>query len=539
MRWWGLASILCVVVGAAPVAAEPADVGGVTASPAADAPAGAQPAIGYGAMPGGIHVPDAETLPKGAVEVVTLDGYGYRKGLLGPGHTLTRALGSLAIGYGVHDLVTIGLSLDGRYDRHSGPTDDGYVGDPHILVRAAKAAGTTRFGGQLGIWVPGKDAPSIAGSAISVDVRGLISLPAGPGLLSFEAGFRLDNSAKSVDQPEKLSLQDRVSLGVSDYNAFFGGAHLVIPAGKAWVGAEASLDAFLGSAPATAGAVTAGHAELTDGKLSFRGGVSGGFHINDQWGVLAFLELAKVPYVTTAQVMDGNIPLIPYEPVVTFGLGLAAQFGGPHKALLAPEHFCDIANDDKSVEACPGDPIVAKISGVVQDDAGKPIVGAKVAIKLKNTQPSTATDSTGAYGVEVGLGKVYHTHFHGDVTRVEETTAQIDVEVDGKKPATKSIEKLAQGENKVEPIKLESQLPPGQLRGVVHSLPAGKAVAKAVVTVTPGDKKIETAGDGTFSIDLAPGVYKISVKAAGFATQELDVTIDANGVTIKNIDLHK
>jgi len=126
-----------------------------------------------------------------------------------------------------------------------------------------------------------------------------------------------------------------------------------------------------------------------------------------------------------------------------------------------------------------------------------------------------------------------------EFTAVEETTAQIDVEVDGKKPATKSIDKLAQGENKVEPIKLESQLPPGQLRGVVHSLPAGKAVGKAVVTVTPGDKKIETAGDGTFSIDLAPGVYKISVKAAGFATQELDVTIDANGVTIKNIDLHK
>ena len=41
-----------------------------------------QQAVGYGAMPGGIHVPDAETLPKGALELITLDGYGYRKGVL-------------------------------------------------------------------------------------------------------------------------------------------------------------------------------------------------------------------------------------------------------------------------------------------------------------------------------------------------------------------------------------------------------------------------------------------------------------------------
>jgi hypothetical protein len=542
MRRWGLASFICVVVPSI-ASAQSADVG-VTAAAADTGTEAPAQAIGYGALPGGIHVPDAATLPKGAVELITLDGYGYRKGLLAPDHTMTRALGAIAVAYGVHELVTIGLSLDGRYDRHKGPApspDDGYVGDPHILVRAAKAAGTLHFGGQLGVWVPGKDAPSIAGSAISVDARALVSLPAGPGMLSFEAGFLLDNSAASVDHPEKYSLQDRVSLGVSDYNSFFGGAHLVIPAGKAWVGAEASIDAYLGSAPkdATTMLVTAGHAELSDGTIMLRGAVSGGYHINDQWGVLAYLELAKSPYVTTSQVTDGNIPLIPYEPLVTFGVGLSAKFGGPHKIMLPPEHFCDTQADANSVSNCPGDPIVAKISGVVQDEGGKPIVGAKVSIKLKDTQPSAATDATGAYGVEVPLGKNYHTHFHGDVTKIEEASAQVDVAVDGKKPATVTIGKLAPGDNKVDPIKLEPLLPPGQLTVVVHSLPAGKPVNQATVVVTPGGKKLETGADGNATIELAPGTYTIKVTATGFASQELPVTVETNGVVIKNIDLHK
>jgi hypothetical protein len=236
-------------------------------------------------MPGGLHAPTAETLPKGAVQVSTLTGLGRRTGLLGPDHKFNRAIGDIAFGFGVTDMISIGLSLDGRYDKHWGSVgdstknlmtttpaggDDGYVGDPHVYIRAGKSTGSLIVGGQLGVWVPGKDAPSVAGSAISVDVRGIVSLPAGPGLLSFSAGFRLDNSAKSVDEPMKLSLSDRVSLGVSDYNAVIGSAQLRIPAGKAWVGIEGSIDAFVGG-PADPAMGEIGHAKLARGAQLFRG----------------------------------------------------------------------------------------------------------------------------------------------------------------------------------------------------------------------------------------------------------------------------
>ena len=75
------------------------------------------------------------------------------------------------------------------------------------------------------------------------------TLQAGPGRLSLDAGFQLDNSASSVDNVDMLSLQDRVSLGVSSFNEAFGGLHYAIPfaSNKGYLGLEGSLEAFVGS----------------------------------------------------------------------------------------------------------------------------------------------------------------------------------------------------------------------------------------------------------------------------------------------------
>ena len=57
----------------------------------------------YGALPGGIHVPGAEVLPKGVAEVSTLSGFGYRKGLLGANERFGRLIGDLAVAFGATD----------------------------------------------------------------------------------------------------------------------------------------------------------------------------------------------------------------------------------------------------------------------------------------------------------------------------------------------------------------------------------------------------------------------------------------------------
>jgi len=76
--------------------------------------------------------------------------------------------------------LLVGLSFDGRYDRHRGldnMTDDGYVGDPHCCsVRGAGWPGRGRRSAR--VWVPAERAVDRR-VAISVDGRALVSVDAG------------------------------------------------------------------------------------------------------------------------------------------------------------------------------------------------------------------------------------------------------------------------------------------------------------------------------------------------------------------------
>lgn len=521
MRCWGLACLF-VLPAASAFAQAPAgaDVAAVAASEPAEPPA---VVIGYGALPGGIHAPSAQTLPAGTFAVASLGGFGWRSGLLpstgGDDHRFGRGIGNLAFAYAPHDLVTVALALDGRYDRHfgvpptaDGGTEDGYVGDPRVIVRAGKPMGSMTVGGQLGIWVPGKDAPSVAASAISFDARGLVTLEAGPGLLSFDAGFRFDNSAESVEDPMTLSLADRVSLGVSEFHAIVGGAHFTMPSGKAFFGAEATLDLFIGDgAPGPV----------------IRGGAHAGMHVTKNWSLLAFVELAKVPGIDDADVALNVIPLIPYEPMITGGIGIQGRFGGKRAAGDGHITINDKPQDVEVIE-------YAEVSGNVTDENGKPVVGAKVSVKLKKVTGTGVTDDKGDYVIEkLPIGKTLK-----GVTDLDDTAAEVTIEVDGKKPAKQTLT-LAKGKNPVTKVALEPLLPPGQLRAVLRAAGSGKPIAGATVKIEPGGVTATSGADGTLSVDLPPGTYKATATAQGFQEQTLDVVIDPNGVALKNFELRK
>jgi hypothetical protein len=488
--------------------------------------------IGYGAMPGGIHVADAETLPKGVVEFTALGGFGYRKGLLGDNHRFGRGIGDLAIAYAPTSTLTLAIETDGRYDRHFGlpPSgDDNYVGNPWIMARFAQTAGTIGYGAQVGVWVPGSNAPSIVPSAVSVDARGLLTFRAGPALLSLDAGFRLDNSAKSIDDVTHLSVQDMVSLGISSYNAGVGGAHFVYPMGKAFVGAEVSADVFFGSKTPPGGTM----AIAAPGPI-IRGGATVGFQVAEQIAFVAFVEIAKVPDISAADVASKTIALIPYEPMITGGVGLQTRFGGPKKGGGGPiENECAKTNTCKSIEVVD----YAELTGSVLDNTGKPIVGAKVVIKLKNTTSHAVTDDKGGFVVsKLPIGKTVD----GKKT-LDDTGAEITVEVTGKKKGEVTMA-LVEGANVAPAIKLDPSLPPGQLRGTVRNSTSGKPISGATITVEPGGASTTTDSDGRFTLDLPPGTYKATATATGLAAQQLDVTIDPdpNGAAvIKNFELHK
>ncbi|HEX7835857.1 MAG TPA: carboxypeptidase-like regulatory domain-containing protein [Kofleriaceae bacterium] len=518
MRRWRISAVsLLASVGVGSALAQPAPPADVAVTGAQDAGVRPPQRIGYGAMPGGLHVAAAETLPQGTVELGLLSGFGYRKGLLAADHSFDRAIGELAIAYAPVANLLIGLSFDGRYDKHQGPgtaTDDGYVGDPHLLIRLARPMGKIALGGQLGVWVPGKDAPSVAASAISVDARALVSIDAGFGTLTFDAGFRYDNSAKSVDDPMKLSVADQVSLGVSKFHAALGGAELRIPLGERWyVALEGSTDVFVGTdAP---GPIV-------------RGGGMIGVAATDAVSIIGYVEGAKVPGLHYGDVMAGNVVPVPYEPVVTGGLGLQARFGGP-KPVAATSHIV------KNVRPVPVAVVeTADVTGAVVDDAGKPVVGARITVKLKNNTGTAVSDDKGAYTIaKLPIGKTVD-----GKTDLDDTGAEISAEVANKKPGSATLT-LTRGANVVPKIALDPMLPPGQLRGVIINVGTSRPIAGASVAIEPGNITASSGPDGKFTVDLPPGHYKITVTAKGLAQQQLDVNIDPNGVAIKNIDLHK
>jgi hypothetical protein len=516
MRRWGIAATLWLATVAMPSQVWAQSAGGVAAA-ADDTPAPPPQRIGYGALPGGLHVAAAETLPQGTAGVELLSGYGYRKGLLSTGHTLGRAIGEVAIAYAPLANLAIALSLDGRYDKNKGfqKTDDGYVGDPHLMVRFAQPLGRVSVGGQLGVWVPGKDAPSIAASAISVDTRALLSIDAGFGTLSFDAGFRLDNSAKSVDHRETLSIEDQVSLGVSDFHAVLAGAQLRVPLGThAYLGLEGSSDIFVGSgAPSPV----------------IRGGGLVGVTLNDAFSLIGYLEAATAADVKYRDAAMKELALVPFEPAITGGIGLQARFGGPRRTALVTSRIVENPRHDPVIVAETADAL-----GVVVDDAGKPVVGAKVTVKLKNHSGSTITDDRGAYSVTgLPIGKTVD-----GKTELDDTGAEVSIEVANKKPSATTLT-LAKGPNSVPKITLEPLLPPGQLRAVIINVGTSRPVKDATVTIDPGGITQTTGADGKFTVDLPPGKYKITVTARGLAQQQLDVNIEQNGVAIKNIDMHK
>lgn len=517
----GLAASWIALAGTVVVTSAPARAQGDLSATAEDSERerAAEPgpvALGYAALPGGLHAPSAETLPRGTFAMGALGGFGWRTGLLGGDHRFGRGIGDLAFAYAPTSALSIALALDGRYDQHFGlpPSgDDGYVGDPRLIARFAAPVGrTTRLGAQLGIWVPGKAAPSIAPSAISVDARALASFRAGPAMVSLSGGFRFDNSRESIDDPATLSLQDRVSLGVSEFHAVLASAQVAVPAGRMFVSAEASVDYFVGDG--------------APGPL-IRGALLGGVHLTPRWSALVFVEAAKVPAIDAGDVAMSDIPLIAYEPMITGGLGLAARFGGPARRRDA--HVVENATkrDIEVVE-------YAEVSGVVVDDHGAPVVGARVTVKLRNHTATGATGEDGKYVVpRIPIGKT----IHGE-TSLDDAAAEISIEVDGKKPAV-STRVLGKGPNALDNVELEPMLPPGEVRAVVTDARSGKPIANATITIEPGGFVVKSGADGKLSIHVPPGKYKATAVAPGFKAQTLDVTLDANDVAIKNFELSR
>ena len=455
-------------------------------------------------MPGVIRADSADELPEG-IAVSVSSAYGFSGATLEEGDSHHRAAARLAAAYALSSDLGVALRLDGRYDKHFLETerDDGWVGDPRLIGRYRRDLGSGfAAGAQLGIWAPGSNAPSVEFSAISAEAVLALSWSAAglPLQVSANAGYRLDRSAASVEEPERLSLSDRMSLGVSDSNAVLAALGVSYYVGPVELLAEWSVDVLHGSdAPPFSSS-------------PMRVGLGVRHELSNGWQLFANSEfrLSKVLAEDVAET------LFPMDPQVRALAGLQLRFGQskkPAPAVVTPEP--EPEPNPKPVEK----PTIGPVSGRVAS-GGSPVAEVKlVLVDAKGDEHVATTGPDGTFALEaIALGDAQLT---ATAEGYETAKQPLVVTIDGAPVA----------------LQLQAILPPGQLRGKIRSFRGEGLQGK--LTVEPGGQSIDTDAEGNFELDLPPGEYEVAIVVEGYKAQSRKIRVDENGVTIMNVDMRK
>jgi hypothetical protein len=445
-----------------------------------------------GALPGLWRVGTATAHAPGFA-LVAASGYGYTESVLNRDDAHHRTGAGVALSYRPSDWLAIAAGFDGRYDRHvgEGVEDRGYIGEPRLTARAIRLAPKDlTFGAQATLWLPGDRAPSIIPAAASLDVVGLVTY-APPTwtrhALHASGGIRVDRSAASAPDANRLSLAQRLALGVSESDALLFGAGWTARLPRATLFAEWSWDLLVGeNAPAP---------------LRSPMRLAGGVHLRagERYQVFGLTELA----VSGRPGVSRDDPLVPVEPRASFFAGLSYRFG--HRA----EDHAGMP------QALPG-----VIAGRVVTADDQPLPGARVRVVSGTADVELETGEDGAFRAgEIPPGRV------GIIAHAE-----------GYRERSVAAELAPSGEQAVV-ISLERDLPDGQLKGLVLSFDGSPI--RATIRIDPLGIRTAAGSDGTFEVDLPPGEYEVAISARGHRNQVRVVTVEEHGVTVLNIDMRR
>ena len=438
--------------------------------------------------------------------------YGYTEPVESGDGDHHRVGGSLAASIRPIDWLSIWLRADGRYDMHPEDAfgqDDGLLGVPSAGVRVGgQLAPVFALGGEVELLVPGRDAPSLAGTAITLEGRllGALTLPDDGLTVAAMAGFRFDNSGASVRRPVDLRRGDRIALGVSDSHAIVAGIGVSYRIDLVELLAEFSLQALVGD-------------QAPDfGMSPMRADLAARLHLTD----MIAIELGGEVVTSGRPNVAIDAPLVPIEPRFTVRAALRVAIPLVQSAVDEDAVDEDDVVDEAEVALPTG---TGQVRGRLLDESGAPVSGARVVLThaVEEGEPApleVTTDADGSYAFEsVPVGP-----------------AALRLEADGFTPVERAITVTA-GATTTEDSTLEHAMPNGQLRGQIRSFDGSPLEARIFVE----DLELEARSDaeGYFEVDVPPGTHTVVLEAPGHRAQRREVEVPENGVTVLNADLRR
>lgn len=419
-----------------------------------------------------------------------------------------RAIGRLGVAVVPLPWLALSLELAGRVDIHPddllGKNVTG-TGDPWLRVRMGNPVGRgVALGGEVGLWLPGNDAPSFKLRATSVELRGLLSWQRGPFQLLGLLGARIDQSSEVAPDLSLLRSGDRIALGLSDSHALLWGLGLLVaPLPKLTLFAELSAQWLFGKrAPA-----------LPESPLRAAAGVR--YFVFD----LLQLELSVIPALSRRPAQAPSDPLVPIEPRVSVLAGLRYTFGAERPKPPAPP--TPIQPPD---EPAPEPPRLVDLAGMLTDPSGGALPDATVRLVTSDATLETITDAEGRYSF----------------AQLTPQQAELQVDAAGFKSARWRVE-IRRPETRVPPHALEPGASTGILRCLVRAFDSNALEAEISVRDLEG-KRIDggkTDRNGALELALPPGQYRVMIEAGGYRSQRTNVQVAANEVAILNVDMRK
>jgi hypothetical protein len=414
-------------------------------------------------------------------------GYAVTESQAGEG-VHQRVEGSLAAGFGLTPNIAFSIGMDGRYDHHAAG-DSGALGTPRLILAAGYAVNEKlHVGGALTLVLPGRNAPSLDFGAAALALTGLASWQLSESwVLAAQLGYRLDESAAAARGEGRLSPADRLSLGASAFDSLPLGLAAFEQIGPLELVYELSCDALVGK-----GAPSLGYSPLraaVAARLPFIAGVSG--------------ELMLRASLSRRPDYDRTEPLLPVEPRFAIGVGLrfVPDFT-PHVPKVVPRTITP----------------TTQLTGVVIDPEGTRVAAAQVSLRTGDDVRTIRSADDGSYAL----------------LALPRGLAEISIEGVGLVKITQTI---ALDRANVElPLRVARREEHTQLRGLVRSF-AGRPLA-AKVRVSSADESVTADKDGRFVLELRPGNYEVDIECDGYLTQRRRVSVQENGVTLLNVELH-